>query len=340
MEAHQRLETAPWKEEEGGGGEVAARVDRNVVVTAAGLQESHHLDLRLGISLKGFEDVGCGGITSTVGGPSAAKGGGVHTLAGAGAGSFCVGGAPVPQQQKLGRVCGGPLGAKRWFCETTGGSFADPWSLAARQESAVLEQRTLAYRRNVDPTATSHTVVPRAPIPTTVVGWPPVRAFRKNLVAPLVHPNPEMDVKKDLKKTKPSEEDMAPLKPHTKSNLFVKVNMEGYNVGRKIDLMAHSSYQSLSCALQKMFHNFLTVGHSNNSNSDAQDEPIPTNYILLYEDNEGDRLLVGDVPWEMFINSVKRLYIAHGSKDPKRVEERAAENKKSKQFEDEVKAKG
>lgn len=22
------------------------------------------------------------------------------------------------------------------------------------------------------------------------------------------------------------------------------------------------------------------------------------NYILLYEDNEGDRMLVGDVPWE------------------------------------------
>lgn len=24
----------------------------------------------------------------------------------------------------------------------------------------------------------------------------------------------------------------------------------------------------------------------------------PKNYILLYEDNEGDRMLVGDVPWE------------------------------------------
>jgi len=36
---------------------------------------------------------------------------------------------------------------------------------------------------------------------------------------------------------------------------------------------------------------------------DDDDEPAKKNrtkasYILLYEDNEGDRMLVGDVPWE------------------------------------------
>jgi hypothetical protein len=33
---------------------------------------------------------------------------------------------------------------------------------------------------------------------------------------------------------------------------------------------------------------------------------VPTSnrktYILLYEDNEGDRMLVGDVPWEWVID--------------------------------------
>lgn len=36
----------------------------------------------------------------------------------------------------------------------------------------------------------------------------------------------------------------------------------------------------------------------NNSKQDEKAETIPANYILLYEDNEGDRMLVGDVPWE------------------------------------------
>lgn len=41
-------------------------------------------------------------------------------------------------------------------------------------------------------------------------------------------------------------------------SMFVKVNMEGYAVGRKVDLKAHDSYESLSLALQKMFNNFFT----------------------------------------------------------------------------------
>lgn len=91
--------------------------------------------------------------------------------------------------------------------------------------------------------------------------------------------------------------------------MFVKVTMEGYAVGRKIDLRAHDSYNSLSSALQRMFHNFHRVYYS--KMQDEQDEFIRHNYILLYEDNEGDQMLVGDVPWELFINSVKRLYIRH-----------------------------
>ncbi|XP_021912603.1 auxin-responsive protein IAA18-like, partial [Carica papaya] len=32
-------------------------------------------------------------------------------------------------------------------------------------------------------------------------------------------------------------------------------------------------------------------------------------YTLVYEDNEGDRMLVGDVPWHMFVSTVKRLRV-------------------------------
>ncbi|GKV01726.1 hypothetical protein SLEP1_g14267 [Rubroshorea leprosula] len=32
-------------------------------------------------------------------------------------------------------------------------------------------------------------------------------------------------------------------------------------------------------------------------------------FVLTYEDKEGDWMLVGDVPWGMFLSSVKRLRI-------------------------------
>lgn len=93
--------------------------------------------------------------------------------------------------------------------------------------------------------------------------------------------------------------------------MFVKVNLEGYAVGRKIDLKAHRSYDSLSQALQSMFHGFLSDGIATRDNELQQmEEGSKKRYVLVYEDNEGDRMLVGDVPWELFIASVKRLYIA------------------------------
>ncbi|XP_074334810.1 auxin-responsive protein IAA18-like [Apium graveolens] len=36
-------------------------------------------------------------------------------------------------------------------------------------------------------------------------------------------------------------------------------------------------------------------------------------YTLVYEDNEGDRILVGDVPWNMFVSTVKRLCVLTSS---------------------------
>ena len=36
-------------------------------------------------------------------------------------------------------------------------------------------------------------------------------------------------------------------------------------------------------------------------------------YVPTYEDKDGDWMLVGDVPWEMFTSSCKRLRIMKGS---------------------------
>lgn len=92
--------------------------------------------------------------------------------------------------------------------------------------------------------------------PPPVVGWPPVGTFRKNLGSSNL--SKPTSAEKDEEAAKSTEVENIGQKPETKSTMFVKVNMEGYAVGRKINLKAYDSYNSLSCALQKMFHNFLS----------------------------------------------------------------------------------
>jgi auxin-responsive protein IAA len=64
-----------------------------------------------------------------------------------------------------------------------------------------------------------------------VVGWPPVRSFRKNILA---------------EKSSPAA-------------AFVKVSMDGAPYLRKVDLNMYKTYQDLSKALEKMFSSF-TIG--------------------------------------------------------------------------------
>ncbi|CAH8309424.1 unnamed protein product [Eruca vesicaria subsp. sativa] len=75
---------------------------------------------------------------------------------------------------------------------------------------------------------------------------------------------------------------------------FVKVNKDGVGIGRKVDMRAHSSYENLAQTLEEMFFGV-------------------TEFVLTYEDKEGDWMLVGDVPWRMFVTSVKRLRIMETS---------------------------
>ncbi|KAL5222771.1 hypothetical protein ABZP36_027484 [Zizania latifolia] len=162
-----------------------------------------------------------------------------------------------------------------------------PWSLDARQEKAHQRPNECAVERENRPAAAQ------------LVGWPPVRAFRKNLST-----SKPADAE-DLSKVKSSsEEGHGPgdaTDARRQPTMFVKVNLEGYAVGRKIDLTAHRSYGSLSRALQSMFHGFLSDGHGRIADTDDEqqlEKGAKKRYVLVYEDNEGDRMLVGDVPWE------------------------------------------
>ena len=74
-----------------------------------------------------------------------------------------------------------------------------------------------------------------------MVGWPPVRSFRKNIMA-----------------QKSNTEEAAAEKAGS-SAAFVKVSMDGAPYLRKVDLKMYKSYQELSDALAKMFSSF-TMG--------------------------------------------------------------------------------
>ncbi|KAK3012607.1 hypothetical protein RJ639_009607 [Escallonia herrerae] len=121
-----------------------------------------------------------------------------------------------------------------------------------------------------------------------VVGWPPIRAYRKNTLATSSKNNDEVDGKPGP------------------GALFVKVSMDGAPYLRKVDLRSYSTYQELSSALEKMFSCF-TLGQCESqgapgremlSESKLRDLLHGSEYVLTYEDKDGDWMLVGDVPWE------------------------------------------
>jgi len=77
-----------------------------------------------------------------------------------------------------------------------------------------------------------------------VVGWPPIRSFRKNVMAVQKNSNDNGE------KSGSSGTGVA----------FVKVSMDGAPYLRKVDLKLYKSYQELSDALGKMFSSF-TIGN-------------------------------------------------------------------------------
>ncbi|CAD5184699.1 unnamed protein product [Musa acuminata subsp. malaccensis] len=155
-----------------------------------------------------------------------------------------------------------------------------------------------------------------------VVGWPPIRAFRMNNL--FTHPKDTTALKKadvdsgvdSTSKTASGSRDQEDKGCATRSSFFVKVKMDGDPIGRKVDLSAHHSYETLAVALELMFHKptmafaLATAAHGAKVSKllDASSE-----FALTYEDKDGDWMLVGDVPWGMFLETVKRLRIMRTS---------------------------
>ncbi|XP_010523873.1 PREDICTED: auxin-responsive protein IAA20-like [Tarenaya hassleriana] len=86
-------------------------------------------------------------------------------------------------------------------------------------------------------------------------------------------------------------------------SFYVKVNMEGVPIGRKIDLFALAGYHDLIRTLDLMFNTSILWAEEEEMCSEKT-------HVLTYADKEGDWMMVGDVPWEMFLSCVTRLKIS------------------------------
>ncbi|CAN1169280.1 Auxin-responsive protein IAA13 [Linum perenne] len=92
----------------------------------------------------------------------------------------------------------------------------------------------------------------------------------------------------------------------TMSCRFVKVKMEGVAIVRKIDLNLYHSYHDLIRSLLCMFP-------THGTSQQYIDQDYCGNYTLSYQDQSGDWLLAGQVPWQTFIRSVQRIEILRRS---------------------------
>ncbi|CAL8996505.1 unnamed protein product [Prunus brigantina] len=151
-----------------------------------------------------------------------------------------------------------------------------------------------------------------------VVGWPPVRSSRKNLASckSSFSKPPNLESPNEILQEGSSGKSDTNSKPH----MFVKINMEGVPIGRKINLKAYDSYEKLSLAIDELFQGLLAAQRvcSDVEKEDMKGETKSIThgngeYTLLYEDHEGDRMLVGDVPWNMFVSTAKRLRVLKSS---------------------------
>nr|XP_010923478.1 auxin-responsive protein IAA30 isoform X1 [Elaeis guineensis] len=164
------------------------------------------------------------------------------------------------------------------------------------------KMKRLPSQKNLLP-CTNDPEKPSAP-KAQVVGWPPVRSFRKNILATHSDKGSKVEGEKS-----------------SNSVALVKVSMDGAPYLRKVDLKMYRSYQELSMALEKMFSSFTSgnCGSQGMSGRDFMNESKlmdllnGSEYVPTYEDKDGDLMLVGDVPWEMFVESCKRLRIMKGS---------------------------
>lgn len=91
-----------------------------------------------------------------------------------------------------------------------------------------------------------------------MVGWPPVRSFRKNIMAVQSEKGSKEDHHHGQGENKSGGGTTAATAVAVAAAAFVKVSMDGAPYLRKVDLKMYKTYKELSVALEKMFSSFTT----------------------------------------------------------------------------------
>ncbi|EOA36924.1 hypothetical protein CARUB_v10009764mg [Capsella rubella] len=182
-----------------------------------------------------------------------------------------------------------------------------PW----RERGRILTAKdfpSVGFKRAADSSSHQGASPPRS---SQVVGWPPIGSHRMNSLVnnqAMKAARAEEEKEEDGKQNDGCKDVSVKVNGKLQGLGFVKVNMDGVGIGRKVDMRSHSSYEDLAQTLEEMF--FGMTG----TTCREKVKPLrlldgSSEFVLTYEDKEGDWMLVGDVPWRMFINSVKRLRI-------------------------------
>ncbi|KAJ1294470.1 hypothetical protein BS78_01G148600 [Paspalum vaginatum] len=134
-----------------------------------------------------------------------------------------------------------------------------------------------------------------------VVGWPPVRSYRKSCfqaAASSTKSKQQLAAKEEAAPGGGNATAPAAATAAAAGGSFVKVSMDGAPYLRKVDLRMYKGYRELREALEAMFVSSNSGGGANLSE-----------FAVTYEDKDGDLMLVGDVPFEMFTGTCKKLRI-------------------------------
>ncbi|XP_062221546.1 auxin-responsive protein IAA10-like isoform X2 [Phragmites australis] len=180
---------------------------------------------------------------------------------------------------------------------------------------AATETASKRARAEVTPTTTTSqgTVASGHPQSFGVVGWPPIRTFRMNSLFNQAKDNASETGTKKAAAESEVQKDKEESEKKGRVVGWVKVNMDGDVIGRKVDLNAQRSYKTLASTLELMFMKPSIGLCTSSSTKSLKLLDNSSEYQLTYEDRDGDWMLVGDVPWEMFVGSVKRLRIMRTS---------------------------
>ncbi|KAK7395260.1 hypothetical protein VNO78_15811 [Psophocarpus tetragonolobus] len=111
--------------------------------------------------------------------------------------------------------------------------------------------------------------------------------------------NHETDISKASKDRKQEQFQVSLKETQSKqvcSRSCTKVQMQGLAVGRAVDLTTLDGYDQLVDELEKMFD---IKGQLQSRNK----------WEIVFTDDEGDMMLVGDDPWPEFCNMVRRIFI-------------------------------